>query len=98
MPQPMGFHVRLGWSGWLTLLIVLGLVFAIAAIVAIRSPRRVHRAAAGRAHQRASVLFVPRPQTATPGAKEREADIIEGEYRVVDPRQLERDVPPGDRA
>jgi hypothetical protein len=32
-----------------------------------------------------------------PGSRA-EADIIEGEYRVVDPRQVERDLPPDDRS
>lgn len=96
MPQPMGFHLRLGWSGWLTLLIVLGLVIAIAAVVAIFL---------------LGVFIVLLPVVLVsallfylfPGLRQRrpgkrgETDIIEGEYRVVDPRQLERDSPPGDR-
>jgi hypothetical protein len=96
MPQPMGFRVRMGWSGWLVLLISLGVVFAIAAVVAI-------------VLLGAFIVLLPvvlistllfylfpglRPRRAGPRA---DADIIEGEYRVVDPRQLDRDVPPDDR-
>ena len=96
MPQPMGFHVRMGWSGWLVLLISLGVVFAIAAVVAIvllgafivLLPVVLI----------STLLFysVPEPQTPAPGPRA-EVDIIEGEYRVVDPRQLDRDSPPDDR-
>ena len=96
MPQPIGFHGRLGWSGWLTLLIVLGLVFAVAAVVAVLL---------------LGVFIVLLPVVLVsallfylfPGLRQRrpgqrgEFDVIEGEYRVIDPRQLERDSPPGDR-
>jgi hypothetical protein len=96
MPQPMGFHVRLGWSSWLTLLIVLGLVIAVAAVVAILL---------------LGVFIILLPVVLIgallyylfPGLRYwqpgqgHEPDIIEGEYRVVDPRQLERDPPPADR-
>jgi len=96
MPQPMGFHVRLGWSGWLTLLIVLGLVIAIAAVVAvlllgvfvILLPVVLI----------AALLYYLFPNLRYRQTGERrEQDIIEGEYRVVDPRRLERDPPPDDR-
>lgn len=96
MPQPMGFHVRLGWSGWLILVIVLGIVFAIAAIVAmvllgafiVLLPIALISA----------LLFYLFPSLRPRGTRQKaEADIIEGEYRIVDPRQVERDVPPGDR-
>jgi len=96
MPQPMGFHVRLGWSGWLILVMVLGIVFTIAAIVAmvllgafiVLLPIALISA----------LLFYlfPGLRPRRPGQKA-EADIIEGEYRIVDPRQLDRDAPPGDR-
>ena len=91
----MGFHVRLGWSGWLTLLIGLGLVLAIAAVVAtivlgaflILLPIALLSA----------LLFYlfhglrPRP------GRRAQVEIIEGEYRVVDPHQLEQDTPPAER-
>ena len=87
MPQP-GFHVRLGWTGWLALLIAFGLVLVVAAIVAIVL---------------LGVFIIVLPFALIggvlyylfPGLRSRqqsqwtETDIIEGEYRVVDPRQIE---------
>ena len=92
MPQPMGFHVRLGWSGWLTLLIVLGLVFAIAAVVAIVL-LGVFIILLPVALVSALLLYLfPSLRNRRPG-KARDPDIIDGEYRIVDPRQLERRPP-----
>jgi hypothetical protein len=95
MPQPMGFRVRLGWSGWLTLLISLGVVFAIAAVVAI--------VLLGAFIVLLPVVLIstllfylfPSLRPRRPGSRA-EADIIEGEYRIVDPRQIDRDVPSDD--
>jgi hypothetical protein len=97
MPQPMGFHVRLGWSGWFTLLIALSLILAIAAVVAtlvlgafiILLPVALISA----------LLFYlfPGLRRQRPGQRG-QVEIIEGEYRVVDPHQLERDTPPADRS
>lgn len=96
MPQPMGFRVRMGWSGWLVLLISLGVVFAIAAVVAI-------------VLLGAFILLLPIVLISTllfylfPGLRPRrpgrpaDPDIIEGEYRVIDPGQIDRDVSPDDR-
>ena len=96
MPQPMGFHVRLGWSGWLTLLIVLGLVFAIAAAVAI-VVLGVFIVLLPVVLVSALLFYLFPSLRHRRGGKMGETDIIEGEYRVVDPRQLEREPPPGDR-
>ena len=96
MPQPMGFHVRLGWSGWFTLLIALGLVLAVASVLAVVL---------------LGVFLILLPIALVgallyylfPGLRYRqqdqwrEPDIIEGDYRVVDPRQLERDSSPDDQ-
>jgi len=95
MSQPMGFHVRLGWSGWLTLLIGLGLVLAIAAVVAtivlgaflILLPIALVSA----------LLFYLFPGLRPRPGRRAQVEIIEGEYRVVDPHQLERDTPPAER-
>ena len=96
MPQPMGFHVRLGWSGWLWLLIVLGLVFAIAAVVAILLVG-VFIVLLPVALFSALLLYLfPRLRNRRPRWA-RETDIIDGEYRVVDPRQIDEDRQPGDR-
>ena len=84
MPQPMGFHVRLGWSGWFTLLIALGLILVVAAVVAVLL---------------LGVFIILLPVVFVgavlyylfPGlryrqqSERREPDIVEGEYRVVDP-------------
>lgn len=86
----MGFHVRLGWSGWLTLLIVLGLVFAVAAVVAIFLVG-VFIVLLPVALFSALLLYLfPSLRNRRPRGP-RETDIIDGEYRIVDPRQLERD-------
>lgn len=96
MPQPNGFYVRLGWSGWLTLLIAIVLVLTVAAVLAIVL---------------LGVFIILLPVVLIgallyylfPGLRYRhqaqwtEVDTIEGEYRVVDPRQIERDPPPSDR-
>ena len=95
MPQPMGFYVRLGWSGWFTVVIVLGLVLAIAAVVAtlvlgafiILLPVALISA----------LLFYLFPGLRRRPGRRAQVEIIEGEYRVVDPHQLERDTPPPDR-
>ena len=95
MPQPTGFYVRLGWSGWLTLVVVLGLILAIAAVVAvlilgafvILLPVIL---AAGLLYYLFPSLWRPKRTSPT--------DIIEGEYRIVDPRRLEHDLPPDDRS
>jgi hypothetical protein len=95
MPQPMGFHVRLGWSGWLTLLIALGLVLTVAAVVAIvllgvfiiLLPIVLVGA----------LLYYLFPGLRRHQGRWSEPDIIEGQYRVVDLEQIERDPPPDDR-
>ena len=95
MPQPMGFHLRLGWSGWLTLLIVFGLVIAIAAAVAI-VVLGVFIVLLPIVLISALLFYLFPSLRRRRGGKMGETDIIEGEYRIVDPRQLEQDVPPGD--
>ena len=90
MPQPMGFQLRLGWSGWLALLIAFGCVLAVAAAVAVFLLA-------------VFVIVLPVALIAAlvfylfPGLRHRashwrgEAEIIEGNYRVVVPQQLERE-------
>ena len=93
----MGFRVRMGWSGWLTLVIVLGLVFAVAAVVATLL-LGLFIVLLPVALLSALLLYLfPSLRTRRPRAP-REPDIIDGEYRIVDPHQLERDREPGDRA
>lgn len=95
MPQPIGFYVRLGWSGWLTLVVALGLVFAVAAVVAtlllglfiVLLPIALVSALL--------LYFFPSLRTRRPRGSH-DPDIIDGEYRIVDPRRLERDREPGD--
>ena len=96
MPQPMGFHVRLGWSGWLRLLIGLGLVLAVAAVAAlfllgifiVLLPVAVLSAVL--------LYFFPSLRNPRP-RRPPDPDIIDGDYRVVDPRQIDRDQERGDR-
>ncbi len=96
MPQPMGFYVRLGWSGWLRLLIVLGLVFAIAAVVAVFL-LGVFIVLLPVALFGALLLYLfPSLRNRRPRGL-RETDIIDGEYRIVDPRQLDDERQPGER-
>lgn len=95
MPQP-SFHVRLGWSGWLTLLVSVMLVLTVAAVLAIvllgvfviLLPVVLVGAAL--------YYFFPSLRT-----RHRyqwgEPDIIEGEYRVVDPSQIKIEPPESDR-
>jgi len=94
--QPMGFHVRLGWSGWFMLLVTIGVVLAIAAVVTvvllgvfvILLPVALI----------AGLLFYLFPNLRQrPAGGQTRTDIIEGEYRIVDPRQLDRDTEPRDR-
>ena len=93
----MGFRVRMGWSGWLTLVIVLGLVLAVAAVVAMLL-LGLFIVLLPVALASALLLYL------FPGLRNRrprgphDPDIIDGEYRIVDPRRLERDTEPGDRA
>jgi len=95
MPQPMGFHVRLGWSGWITLLIAVALVLTVAAVLAIvllgvfiiLLPVVLIGAA----------LYYFFPSLRNRHQDQwREPDIIEGDYRVVDPSRVEIE-PPSDR-
>jgi small neutral amino acid transporter SnatA (MarC family) len=95
MPQP-SFHVRLGWSGWLSLLIALALVLTVAAVLAIVL---------------LGVFIILLPVVIIsgvvyyffPGLRNRyreqwrETETIEGEYRVVDPSQIRIDSPDRDR-
>ena len=97
MQQPMGFRVRMGWSGWLTLVIVLGLVFAVAAVVATLL-LGLFIVLLPIALASALLLYLfPSLRNRRPRGPH-EPDIVDGEYRIVDPRQLERDREPGDRA
>ena len=95
MPQP-SFHVRLGWSGWLTLLIALALVLTVAAVLAVvllgvfilLLPVVLVGAA----------LYYFFPSLRTRHREQwRETEIIEGEYRVVDPSQIKIEPPDTDR-
>ena len=95
MPQP-SFHVRLGWSGWLTLLIALALVLTVAAVLAVvllgvfilLLPVVLVGAA----------LYYFFPSLRTRHREQwRETEIIEGEYRVVDPSQIKIEPPDSDR-
>src|SRR5262245_17680572 len=97
MPQPMGFRIRLGWSGWLYLVLALGLILAVASVVAVLLlgafivllPVIVV----------AALLYYlfPSLRYRRQGQWRRERDIVEGDYRVVDPTRLELDPPPSDR-
>lgn len=96
MPQPMGFQIRLGWSGWFALLLALGIVLGLAVVVTvlflgvfiILLPVIVISAVL---YYLFPSLRYRRPHQA------REREIIEGEYRVVDPTRVELDPPPSDR-
>jgi len=96
MPQPMGFRIRLGWSGWLALVLALGLILAVATVVAvlllgtfiILLPVMVV----------GTLLYYLFPGLRYPRqSRPRDADIIDGDYRVVDPTRLELDPPPSDK-
>ena len=96
MPQPMGFRIRLGWSGWLSLVLALGLILAVATVVAvlllgtfiILLPVMVV----------GTLLYYLFPGLRYPRqARPCDADIIDGDYRVVDPTRLELDPPPSDK-
>ena len=95
MPQP-SFHVRLGWSGWLSLLIALALVLTVAAVLAlvllgvfiILLPVVIVSA----------VVYYFFPSLRNRYREQwRETETIEGEYRVVDPSQIRIDPPDRDR-
>jgi hypothetical protein len=95
MPQP-SFHVRLGWSGWLSLLAAVALVLTVAAVLAV-------------VLLGVFILLLPIVLFGAvlyyffPGLRNRhryqwrETDIIEGDYRVVDPSRIEIDSPDPDR-
>jgi hypothetical protein len=95
MPRP-NFYIRLGWSGWLTLLISVVLVLTVAALLAlvllgvfiILLPVVLVGAAL--------YYFFPSLRNRHQGQWQ-ETDIIEGEYRVVDPSQIQIDPPDYDR-
>jgi predicted lipid-binding transport protein (Tim44 family) len=96
MPQPTDFHIRLGWSGWLALILALGLILTLATAVAvlllgvfiILLPVMLVGA----------VLFYLFPGLRYRRQDQaREPDILEGEYRVVDPTRRELDPPPSER-
>ena len=95
MPQP-SFHVRLGWSGWVALLVSVVLVLTVAAVLAvvllgvfvILLPVVLVGAAL--------YYFFPSLR-ARHRYQRREPDIIEGEYRVVDPSQIKIEPPESDR-
>jgi hypothetical protein len=95
MPQPGGFRLQLGWSGWLALVIVLGLIVGLAAALAVVLIT-------------VFLFLLPVALVAAlvyylfPGLRQRqphqwrEPDIIEGEYRVIDPRPIDRERLPKD--
>jgi hypothetical protein len=95
MPQPIGFQLRLGWSGWLALVLVLGLIFAVAAAVAVVLVAALVVLLPIALIAAFVYYLFPGLRYRPPGQKH-EADIIEGNYRVVDPRPLERDRLPHD--
>ena len=95
MPQP-SFHVRLGWSSWLTLLISVVLVLTVAALLAvvllgvfiILLPVVLIGA----------VVYYFFPSLRNRYREQwRETEIIEGDYRVVDPSQIKIEPPESDR-
>jgi uncharacterized membrane protein YjjP (DUF1212 family) len=92
MPQPMGFRIRLGWSGWLALVLALAIAAAIALLVLglfiILVPVMVLGAVVH--------YFFPGLRRRRQ-AQRHAQDIVEGEYRVIDPTRLELDPPPSDR-
>ena len=95
MPQP-SFYVRLGWSGWLTLLIGLALVLTVAAVLAIVLVGvfilLLPVVIAG------AVFYYFFPSVRNRYREQwRETEIIEGDYRVVDPSQIRIDPPESDR-
>lgn len=96
MQQPMGFRVRMGWSGWLTLVIVLGLILAVAAVVATLL-LGLFIVLLPVALLSALLLYLfPSLRNRSPRGPP-DPDIIDGEYRIVDPHQLERDRERGER-
>ena len=96
MSQPMGFRLRLGWSGWLALIVALGLILAVATVVAVLLLG-------------VFIILVPVMVVGAllyylfPGLRDRrrgqpgQADIIEGDYRVIDPTRPGLDPPPSDK-
>lgn len=95
MQQPPGFQLRLGWSGWLALALALGLIFAVAAAVAVVLIA-VLLVLLPVALVAALVYYLFPGLRARHSAHVRELEIIEGQYRVVDPTKFERDRSPGD--
>src|SRR5687767_7640049 len=90
MPHPTAFQLRLGWSGWLALLLVLGLIFAVAAAVAVVLVA-VMLILLPVALIAALVYYLfPGLRYRQPG-QPREPEIIEGHYRIIDPTRIERD-------
>lgn len=97
MPQPIGFRIRLGWSGWLRLVLALGLILAVATVVAMLLLGMF-------------IILVPVMAVVTllyylfpglryrPQARPRDAEIIDGDYRVIDPNRLGLDPPPSDKS
>ena len=92
MPQPMGFRIRLGWSGWLAVVAALAIGTTIALLALglfiIMLPVMVlvtllYYLFAGLRYGRQ--------------ARPRDADIIDGDYRVVDPTRPGLDPPPPDK-
>lgn len=96
MSQPTGFYVRLGWSGWLTLLIAIVVVLTVAAVLAIVLLGIFMLLLPVVLLGAALYYLLPslRNRNRNPS---RESDIIEGEYRVVDPTVPEIEPPPSDR-
>jgi hypothetical protein len=95
MQQPAGFQLRLGWSGWLALALALGLIFAVAAAVAVVLIA-VLLVLLPVAILAAFVYYLFPGLRARQHAHMHELDIIEGQYRVVDPTKFEPNRSDGD--
>jgi hypothetical protein len=89
MSRPVGFHLRLGWRGWLALIVALAVMAAIAtfALVVVVG---ILVFVLPLALVAALVLYLfPSLRQRTP-PRSADTDIIEGQYRVVD-RRHDRD-------
>lgn len=95
MPRP-NFYIRLGWSGWLTLLISVVLVLTVAAVLAIVLLSVFIILLPVVLVGAALYYFFPSLRNRHTGQWQ-ETDIIEGEYRVVDPSQIQIEPPDSDQ-
>lgn len=96
MSQPRFHVVRLGWSSWLSLLVAFALVLTVAAVVSVVLLGAFIILLPVVLVSAVLYYFFPSLRNRYRYQK-RETDIIEGEYRIIDPTQIKIEPPESDR-